>query len=158
MMHYPHLVWIMAMVIWALGGCETDRDAVSVLESSRMEFDDLFIFEDSIRLDPAVLLGRITHLDVSSSNELLVSDELGQGVYLFSLTGALLSEMVIDECAPEADGFSVNSAVFASDDCIVAIDGSRGYVFDRDGNCLVSKEYFDFLTTQAICAQGDTNR
>ena len=48
MMHYPHLVWIMAMVIWALGGCETDRDAVSVLESSRMEFDDLFIFEDSI--------------------------------------------------------------------------------------------------------------
>ena len=103
------------------------------------------------------VLGRITHLEVDHpSSELLVSGELGQGVYLFSLTGALLSKMGIDECAPAADGFSVNSAVFASDDRMVADDGSRGHVFDRDGNCLVSKESFDFLTTQAICAQGDT--
>ena len=49
----------MATVIWALGGCETDWDAVSVLESSRMEFDDLFVFEDPIRLDLAVLLAEV---------------------------------------------------------------------------------------------------
>ncbi len=147
---------VIAVAICAWGGCATDEGAVPVLESARMGFDELFVLEDTIRLDPAVLLGRITRLDVSTSKEFLVSDEVGQGVYLFSPTGALLSKMVIDECAPGADGFRVRSAVFASDNRIVAVAGERGYVFDRDGNCLVHKKALEFLTTQAICAQGDT--
>lgn len=148
--------FILAAAFYALGGCVEGGDTVSVLKSNRVEFGDLFAFEDSIRLDSAVLLGDIEFLDVSTSGEFLVSDEVGQGVYLFSPAGGLLSEMVIDVCAPGAEGFTVSSAVFFGDDRIVAIDGDRGYVFDKDGNCIVSRQAIELLTTQAICARGDT--
>lgn len=155
-MHLRCFELVIVIVVCALGGCAADGDAVPILESNQMAFDDLFVFEDSIRLDPAVLLGRIMYLDVGSSKEFLVSDYVGQGVCLFSPTGALVGEMVIDECAPGADGFQVSSAVFASETALWRLRGERGYVFDRDGNCLESKKSLEFLRTQAICAQGDT--
>ncbi len=48
-----------------------------------MPFDELFVLQDTLRLDPSMLIGQVGFLDISARDEILVTDHVANSVYLF---------------------------------------------------------------------------
>ena len=123
-----------------------------------MEFDELFALEDTIRLDPSVLIGSISVLKVSSRGELLVQDDQSNALHLFSPDGTHLRALSITDCNPEAEleGFGSHST-FLDDSRILAITSKGAMIFDHSGQCVESSTDDSFVTnTWAACSFRDT--
>ena len=85
-----------------------------------------------------LLIASIEHLDVDASGRLLVTDPMGEQVFLFDSTGTLLATLDPRICHPGFE-FSPISAMFGGNDFIFLANSSPwGYRFTSDGDCLGS--------------------
>lgn len=147
-----------ALLASFLGACASpDGISEQVLIPREVAFEDLFVLEDTIRLDDSVLIGRIGMLDVNSVGELLVYDRQGESVHVFSPVGVLLRTLAITDCNPEATlGFRAQARYL--DDLRVLVLTTKGaMVFDENGHCIQSSMDPFFVTrAYSVCAFRDS--
>lgn len=147
-----------ALLASFLGACASpDGISEQVLIPREVAFEDLFVLEDTIRLDDSVLIGRIGMLDVNSVGELLVYDRQGEAVHAFSPVGVLLRTLAITDCNPEATfGFRAQ-ARYLDDLHVMVLTTKGGMVFDDKGHCVQSSTDPFFVTrAYSVCAFRDT--
>ena len=77
---------LLLLVTVLLGGCTPDPQ-YQVVEPPLVPFEELFVLEDTISLDPSVIIGRISFMDISTEGNLLITDGISDSVFLFSPTG-----------------------------------------------------------------------
>ena len=132
-----------------------DTSVVVVQPSELVPFEELFVFEDSLVLDPSVILGRIWFVDVDASGSILITDMASDLVHLFAPTGEHQASFSMDTCLPTDDGLDPWAAQFAENDRVVLSDLSRSMVvFNRSGECLVAKRLTS--RSQSFCTRGDS--
>ncbi len=159
-MIFSHQVCVRAFVIAGLScflfsniiRAQTDR----VEDTRLVEFDEVFALEDTVRLDPSVLIGWIWDLDVNSAGEILITDYGARNASVWSATGQFLRELSVEECDPGA-GFQPFGAQFVGNGHIMAYDGrGRAYVFDGAGKCVMNAKGAEFVNITSACAREDT--
>ena len=156
--HCLHAAVATALLSSVLGACRSPNAAVNqILTPAYVEFEDLFAPQDTIRLETAVLIGRSWMIDVNSKGELLVHDNQGQGVHLFSPSGAYLRTLSITDCNPEATfGFRSQSR-YLDDSHILVLTTKGAMVFDDAGQCVQTSMDSDFVTSAySVCTRRDT--
>ena len=78
---------VAGLLVCLVIGCNSRTAVDQVLTPTHRDFGGLFVEDNIIRLDNAVLLlGSIWNLVVNSKGELLVLDTQSQGVHLFHQT------------------------------------------------------------------------
>ena len=142
-------------VTGVLHGSECYAQSAREVETGLVEFDNVFVLQDTVRLDPSAIIGRIDDMDISDSGTMLILDGSGLTVHHFSATGQLLYELVVTECHPGAD-FAPWNARFIGDGRIIAWD-ARGsaYLFDAAGHCTDFVRSGELVNISAMCANGD---
>lgn len=132
------------------------RDTPRVLEIPEFPFEELFALTDTIRLDPSVLIGSISVLDVSTDGDLIVTDHRSNTVFLFSSSGEYVATMSTRECDPGAD-LRMRFSRFAGDSRVMTLaSGGTVYVFDGNGECLSRVRHKDVEVIDSFCFSGDT--
>ena len=139
-------------------GCQSKSDdtSVEVIQPSELvPFEELFAFEDSLVLDPSVILGRIWFMDVDASGYMLITDLASELVHLFAPTGEHRTTYNMDTCLPTDDGLEAWWAQFASENRVILAElGQAMVVFDRSGECLAAKQLTSSF--QSFCTFGDS--
>ena len=141
-----------------LTGCthpSNHQSEVVVHPSTMVPFEDLFVFEDTLVLDPSVILGRIFFMEADSAGSVLVTDMSSYLAHLFAPTGQHLASYSMETCLPSDFGRRLWTSRFADDDRVVltTLDGAV-VVFDRSGNCLAAKHMEP--TILSFCTIGDS--
>lgn len=123
-----------------------------VVQSSELvPFEELFKFEDSLVLDPSVIVGRIWFMDTDTAGNLLITDL----AHLFTPAGDHTASFSMDACFPTDTGLDVWTAQFAGDNRVILAElGDAVVLFDRSGECLAAKRLAaKFLS---FCTAGDS--
>ena len=130
--------WIRLLLFIVLPvGCATSPQQSRVLDSPVVSFDELFASADTIRLDPSVITGWISFLDVNQAGSLLVTDGIGRSVNLFSSSGEYVRAYSVPECLPDLESFHPFSSRFLGEDRVVVMTlGGAAAVFSIDGRCI----------------------
>lgn len=130
--------WIRLLLLVVLPvGCATPPQQSGVLDSPVVSFDELFASADTIRLDPSVITGWISFLDVNQAGSLLVTDGIGRSVNLFSSSGEYVRAYSVPECLPDIESFQPFSSRFLGADRVVVMTfGGAVAVFSIDGRCI----------------------
>ena len=130
--------------------------AQTVQTTQIADFDELFVVQDTIRLDQSVLIGRISDLDISVSGEMLLVDDVADKVYHFSATGRLLHELSVVGCHPGGMPRPL-SARFLGDGQLIMWDARNvsTYLFDSNGQCVKHVKSPDLININGMCAHGD---
>ncbi len=118
-------------------------------------FEDLFALEDTLVLDPSVIVGGIWFMDADTSGSVLITDIAANLVYLFAPEGQHQATYSMDTCLPDGE-HSVWTSRFADNDRVIlsTMEGAM-VVFDRSGNCLAgSRELISPLLS--FCSHGDS--
>ena len=107
-----------------------------MLDSPIVPFDELFAAADTIRLDPSIIIGQISFLDVNREGRFLVTDGVGGRVDLFSSSGEHIRAYSVPDCLPDLERLYPFSSRFLGEDHIVTMT-LRGavVVFGTDGSC-----------------------
>ncbi len=141
-----------------LTGCAPRSDDSSeevVYASELVPFEDLFVVEDTLVLDPSVILGRIWFMDIDAVGSILVTDISSKLAHLFAPTGQHQASYSMDTCYPSDFGHSLWTSRFADDGRIVLTTlGGNIVVFDRSGNCLAAKRRVAAIVS--FCTLGDS--
>ena len=137
--------------------CNSIHAQANRVASTRLVgFDEVFVLEDTVRLDPSVLIGRIGDLDVNSAGEILITDPRAQNVSVWSPAGQFLRELSVEECDPGTHLVPFG-AQFIGNGHVMMYNGSgRAYVFDGTGKCVVSAKGAEFMNITSVCARKDT--
>jgi hypothetical protein len=123
------------LVTVLLGGCSSDPQ-YQVVEPPLVPFEELFVLEDTIRLDPSVIIGRISFMDTDPEGNLLITDSIGDSVFLFSSTGEHIRTYDPLKCLIGREEFSPWNSLFMSEGKIMTTHVSYGaVVFNPDGSC-----------------------
>ena len=152
------LVWLVVVMAGMMNACTRPDGAENqILVPVEAEFEDLFVLEDTIRLDAAVLIGTVSSLDINSTGELLVLDRQGQAIHVFSPNGAHVRSLSITDCNPEATfGFRAH-AQFLDDSRVIAVTDKGAVVFGHEGQCLQSSQESELVTrAYSVCQRDDT--
>ena len=141
-----------------LTGCTSrfnDPSEEVVFASELVPFEDLFALEDTLVLDPSVILGHMWFMDVDTDGSILVTDIQSDLANLFAPTGEHQMSFSMDTCYPSDSGHSLWASRFADDDRII-LTTSEGaiVVFDRSGDCLAAKQ--KNATIASFCTRGDS--
>ena len=153
--------FLLACILLAglLTGCipnANDQSELTVRPSVMVPFEDLFTPEDTLVLDPSVILGQLSFVDVDASGSVLVTDEVSNLVHLFASTGQHQATYIMDTCLPIDGQHRVWTSRFASDDRIIlSTQSGTMVVFDRSGNCLAAKRRL-LYPLRSFCARGDS--
>ncbi len=137
--------------------CNSIHAQANRVEDSRLvEFAEVFVLEDTVRLDPSVLIGWIWDLDVNSAGEILITDRRAQNVSVWSPAGQFLRELSVEECDPGTHLVPFGGK-YIGNGHVMAYDGSgRAYVFDGTGKCVVNAKGAEFVNITSVCARKDT--
>ena len=81
------------LVAISAAGYLSEKSKVPTVRSPLVPFDELFEIQDTLRLDPIMLIGQVAFLDVSAREEILVTDHLANRAYLFPPSGSYLGLM-----------------------------------------------------------------
>lgn len=142
-----------------LTGCipnANDQSELTVRPSAMVPFEDLFTLEDTLVLDPSVIVGQLSFVDVDASGSVLVTDEVSNLVHLFASTGQHQATYIMDTCLPIDGEHRVWTSRFADDDRIIlSTKAGTMVVFDRSGNCLAAKRRL-LHPLRSFCARGDS--
>ncbi len=123
------------LVTALLGGCSSDPQ-YQVVEPPLIPFEELFVLEDTIRLDPSVIIGRISFMDTDPDGNLLITDSIGDSVFLFSPTGEHIRTYDPLKCLIGREEFNPWNSLFMSEGKIMTTHVSYGaVVFNPDGSC-----------------------
>ena len=149
----PLLVFL---VILFLTGCQSQESGGHIIRSPTVPFDELFVLEDTVRLDPAILIGQVIFVDVNPSGQILVTDYQANTAYLFSSSGDHLLSYSARACLSDDVHFYSWSTRFLGDEHVVTMQFSGPVVvFNLDGTCYADTK---LLTppAKAICVQEDS--
>ena len=142
-----------------LPGCTRsadDQSAVMIHPSLMVPFEDLFTLEDTLVLDPSVIVGQISFMDVDASGSLLITDEVSNLVHLFASTGQHQATYIMDVCLPIDGEHRVWTSRFADKGRVISSTKSGAMVvFDRSGDCLAAKRGLHY-PLRSFCAQDDS--
>ncbi|MXY08819.1 MAG: hypothetical protein F4058_03265 [Rhodothermaceae bacterium] len=130
--------WIRLLLLVVLPvGCATSPQQSRILDSPVVSFDELFAPADTIRLDPSIIIGRISFLDVNQSGSFLVTDDIGRSVNQFSSSGEYVRDYPVPECLPDIENFHPISSRFLGQDHVVVMTLLGAVVvFGTDGRCV----------------------
>ena len=151
-------LWLVVVMVCMMNACtRPDTSENQILVPVEAEFEDLFVVEDTIRLDAAVLIGRVWSLDVNSDGELLVLDRQDASIHVFLPNGAHVRSLSITDCNPEATfGFRAY-ARFLDDSRVIALTTKGAMVFGDEGQCLQTSQEREFVTSAySVCQRDDT--
>lgn len=153
--YYASVTAILAVCL--LNACSRPDRVEEIPAPTEREFESLFVLEDTIRLDDAVLIGRVSTLDVNSKGELLVLDRQGEAIHVFSPRGTHLRTLSITDCNPEATvGFRA-MARYLDDFRVIALTTKGAMVFDEQGHCIQTTSDREFVTSAySVCQREDT--
>lgn len=151
------LLWC-AMMAMPLAGCTWNANGPNEPVEHAAEavpFEDLFVLEDTLVLDPSVIVGFIWFLDADVAGNVLIHDFQANLVHMFASTGGHMATFDMDECLPR-DFDHVVHAVRVVDEGRVVLTTMEGamVVFDRSGGCLIAKQLTSPLL--AFCSRGDS--
>ena len=124
------------------------------VDSPVVPFEELFVFEDTIRLDASVLLGQIRSIHVNDAGELLVDDGTETGIHVFSPSGSLVQSLAFSSCFPGERDYELPLTRYIGRDHIMSLRGVSAVIFDRDGQCTSSQRLDAFY--RAFCGLNDT--
>ena len=117
-------------------------------------FGDLFVLEDTIRLDPSVIVGHVDFVDFGPEGAFLASDLQSNEVHLFTAAGEHSRVLDPATCLPERSGL-VRSARFVPPDRIFSLGaGGEMVVFTAEGDCVAAQ--VPRQAAKSACASGDT--
>ncbi len=126
-----------------------------VYTSELVPFEELFVVEDTLVLDPSVILGPIWFIDVDASGSVLITDRQSDLAHLFTPLGKHQATYSMDTCYPIDFGHSLWISRFADDDRIILTSwGGAIVVLDRSGDCLAAKR--NVSTILSFCTLGDS--
>jgi len=147
---------VLLLAFLAVGCTSSDAPRRHIIDSPLVPFDELFALEDTVRLDPSIVVGMIMFLDVNQEGHLLVSDMITKSVYRFSASGEYMRAYSVPKCLPDVAEFVPWSSRFIDGDRIMAMTmGGPVVVFDAAGNCVAaSRRLPDSFT--AFCAKDDS--
>ncbi|MXW14200.1 MAG: hypothetical protein F4069_11420 [Rhodothermaceae bacterium] len=149
----PPLVYL---VVFLLAGCRSQESAVHTARSPTVPFDELFVLEDTVRLDSAILIGQIAFIDVNPSGEILVTDHQADITYLFSSSGDHLRSYSAFACLSDDVFFYPWSTRFLGNEHVVAMQfAGPAVVFKMDGSCYANTKML-MPYAKAICIQEDS--
>lgn len=119
-------------------GCAVAEQQSQILDSPVVPFSELFSPADTIRLDPSIIIGQISFLDVNQNGNLLISDGLGRRIDLFSSSGNHLRAYSVPECLPDdsEDFYPFSSRFMGADHVVTRLSGGGVVVFSTDGRCV----------------------
>ena len=120
-------------------GCTATPQRNGVLDSPVVPFNELFAPADTFRLDPSVIIGHISFLDVNQEGYFLVTDAIGRSVNLFSPSGKHVRAYSIPECLPDLGNIQPFSSRFLDPGYVVVMGlGGVGAVavFNTEGRCV----------------------
>ncbi len=151
----PYTLRCVIVLLLALAaGSAAGQSEPRVVDSPVVPFEELFVIEDTIRLDASVLLGQIRSLHVNDAGELLVDDGTETGIHVFSSSGNLVQSLAFSSCFPGECDYELPLTRFIGRDHIMSLRGMSAVIFDRDGQCGSSQRLDDFC--RAICGLNDT--
>lgn len=149
------------LVLLALtGGMAAGQPQPQERHSPVVPFEELFAVEDTIRLDPAVLLGDFEFMDVNEAGELLIDDNTDGGIHLFSPSGDHVRSFAVSNCVPGETDTYTDGTQFIGDGRILTVrDGRIAVIFGRDGSCTAAtrdlgRPYNSFCDDGLIAAYG----
>ncbi len=118
-------------------------------------FEEVFAAEDTLILDPEVLIGQIWSLDIDDAGRMVLVDYVAQAIHLFSATGSHVAQLATENCWPEP--VTPWNARFVSNGRIVA-KGTSGtfFAFDSAGMCIVAKRAPELRTVTGFCGMVDS--
>ena len=149
----PILVLLVALF---LTGCQSQESSVHTVRAPTIPFDELFVLEDTVRLDPAVLVGQIAFIDVNPSGEILVTDHQANLTYLFSSSGNHLQSYSALACLPDDVHFYPWSTRFLGNEHVVTTQfAGPAIVFNLDGSCYANTKML-MPYAKAICVKEDS--
>ena len=102
-----------------LTGCRSQESGVHTVRSPTVPFDELFVLEDTVRLDPDILIGQVIFVDVNPSGEILISDYQTNLTYLFSSSGNHLQSYSAFTCLSDDVHFYPWSTRFLGDEHVI---------------------------------------
>ena len=138
-----------------LGACSVPTEQSVPIDLPLVPFEELFAPEDTIRLDSSVIIGRIDHLDVSDSGELLVADGVSNNFVLFSAEGEHIRTYDLSTCLPGARISRPSVAQFLQEGHLLLSQWDATAVINLDGTCVASKvRLLPFVS--AGCVHGDS--
>lgn len=129
---------VLAFLVLSAFGCNSGTPHISISEAPLVPFGDLFVLEDTVRLDPAIIVGQIAFLDVNAQGDLLVADDFGRATHLFSQSGEHKRSYTVSDCLPDdAETFAPWVSRFMGANRIFTMAGSGGgaVVFGPEGDC-----------------------
>ena len=124
-----------------LVGCTSDPQ-YQIVEPPLVPFEELFVLEDTISLDPSVIIGQISYMDTNPEGSLLITDQIGDSVFLFSPTGEHIRSYDPLKCLIGREKFHPWNSLFMSEGKIMTKNVSNGaVVFDSDGSCFSTVQH-----------------
>ena len=127
---------ILSLGCWSLCSLGCFFEGNGVVTPDHVPFERVFALEDTIRLDPNVMIGSVRALDVDDKGQLLLVDSKNRSVQLFSKTGEHRHSMRVAECDP-GTSFDPETARFIENGQVVVRSGfAAGYVFSSSGECV----------------------
>lgn len=121
-----------------------------------VEFNELFMLVDTVRLDASVLLGGWLDMDVDSNGNFAITDSDAGSVHLFSATGEHLLEMTPEACDPGRNA-RLQGSRFVGDELILTSGAFLvSYVFDRSGHCILGSRSAGIASPSHVCSRDST--
>ena len=147
---------VATIVAALLMGCSESPSMMSTVSSPVIPFDTLFQLEDTIRLDPKILIGNIGFMDVDEHGTLLITDDVAQTVHRFSPSGEYVRRYDFAECLPDDAGiFPLVARAMGRGRTLVVLASKSAAIFTADGKCLAGRRAL-FPYAKSYCVQGDT--
>ena len=152
--HRAHLL-ILPLLVIGLGRCANfDADWRQAEVPALVPFADLFARPDTIRLDPDILVGELTALDVDHEGRLLVADRVSRATYHFSAAGHHIRTYEVPTCKPDnPDSSPLFSRHLGGGRIMVAGWGGAITVFDETGLCVATEMHP--MPVAGVCTGGD---
>ena len=145
----PVLVFILAT------GCKSERATSRTISSPVVPFGELFTVADTVRLDPSVVIGSVSVLDVNEQGEVLVSDHVGRGIHRFSPSGAYVRSYAKANCLPDEGNLMPGISRFIGNGRVMTIvPGGAAAVFEENGSCAEATRRLEAYS-KAFCASRD---
>ena len=76
------------LVAISAAGYLSEKSKVPTVRSPLVPFDELFEIQDTLRLDPIMLIGQVAFLDVTHGKKFWSTDHLANRAYLFPPSGS----------------------------------------------------------------------
>ena len=106
------------------------------LEGNRDEFGEYFKKVRTVQLDPNVVVGQVTHLDIDAANHLLVTDMMAKGVFIFDAEGKLKKKLSAEPCHPGFNWRPIRAVYSPNGEIFLINSAPWGFRFKNDGDCL----------------------